>query len=123
MVDILGTSGHLEATTNLLQKLLDDSSLSSWMVILSACRLHGYVDVAKDASPFIIKLEQQKETLESFVGFFFRLGVFILLIWRIIRLHCTFFVYKDWLEVLGFHYLSLERLARGFFLLILRKIG
>ena len=62
MVDILGTSGHLEATTNLLQKLLDDSSLSSWMVILSACRLHGNVDVAKEAIEFIIKLEPQKET-------------------------------------------------------------
>ena len=62
MVDILGRSGHLEAATNLLQKLPDEPSLSSWMVILSACRLHGNVDVAKEAIEFIIKLEPQKET-------------------------------------------------------------
>ena len=79
MVDILGTSGHLEATTNLLQKLLDDSSLSSWMVILSACRLHGNVDVAKEAIEFIIKLEPQKETMNSFVAVFWEVGLFIFL--------------------------------------------
>ena len=45
-----------------MQKLPDDPSLSSWMVILSACRLHGNVDVAKEAIEFIIKLEPQKET-------------------------------------------------------------
>ena len=73
MVDILGTSGHLEATTNLLQKLPDDPSLSSWMVILSACRLHGNVDVAKEAIEFIIKLEPQKENVDSFACFFWRL--------------------------------------------------
>ena len=106
MVDILRTSGHLEATTNLLQKL-PDPSLSSWMVILSVCRHHGNIDVAKEAIEFIIKLEPQKETADSFVGFFLEVGLIILLIWRMIWLHCTFFAYKYWLGV--FSYLSLPR--------------
>ena len=48
------------AATNLLQKLPDEPSLSSWMVILRSCQLHGNVDVAKEAIEFIIKLEPQK---------------------------------------------------------------
>ena len=60
MVDILGTSQHLEATTNLLQNLPNEPSLSSWTVVLSAFRHHGNVDVAKEAIEFIIKLEPQK---------------------------------------------------------------
>ena len=58
------------AATNLLQKLPDEPSLSSWMVILRSCQLHGNVDVAKEAIEFIIKLVQKKETTNSFAGFF-----------------------------------------------------
>ena len=68
MVDILGRSGHLEAATNLLQKLPDEPSLSSWMVILRSCQLHGNVDVAKEAIEFIIKLAPKKKRVVA--GFF-----------------------------------------------------
>lgn len=62
MVDILSRAGHLEAANNFLQKLPPESSLSVLTALLSACRVHGNVDMAKSAVECMIKLEPQQES-------------------------------------------------------------
>eukprot|EP00250_Pteridium_aquilinum_P017133 c23471_g2_i1 orf=1133-3049(-) len=62
MVDILSRAGHLEAANDFLKKLPSESSMSVLTALLSACRVHGNVDVAKSAVESLIKLEPQKES-------------------------------------------------------------
>ncbi|KAI5068858.1 hypothetical protein GOP47_0017203 [Adiantum capillus-veneris] len=57
MVDILGRAGDLVGATYLVKKVPKKAELSAWLCLLSACRIHGNVELGKSAFNHIVGLQ------------------------------------------------------------------
>lgn len=57
MIDLLGRSGKIQEAEELLNKMTVVPDSTIWKSVLSACRKHGNIDLAKRASTALIELE------------------------------------------------------------------
>jgi pentatricopeptide repeat protein len=57
MVDILGRSGLLEEAVELIEKMPLVPTASVWGALLGACRLHGNIELAEQASSRLLELD------------------------------------------------------------------
>jgi hypothetical protein len=47
MVDLLGEAGHLQEAKNMIMAMPCKPHVAAWMALLSACRIHGNVEMAE----------------------------------------------------------------------------
>jgi len=47
MVDLLGRAGHLQEAENMVMAMPYQPHVGAWMALLSACRIHGNVEMAE----------------------------------------------------------------------------
>eukprot|EP01018_Ginkgo_biloba_P038932 Gb_27926 [translate_table: standard] len=59
MVDILGRAGHLVEAEAFVKKMLIEPDAIVWRALLSACRIHGNMELGKRAADCILKLEAE----------------------------------------------------------------
>lgn len=59
MIDLLGRSGKIEEAEKLLSEMDVEPDATVWTSLLSACRKHGNIDLAKRAAAALIELEPQ----------------------------------------------------------------
>jgi len=59
MIDLLGRSGHLYEAERFIENMPYKPNTTMWGALLSACRLHGNMDLAKTAAEELFKLEPQ----------------------------------------------------------------
>jgi len=59
MVDLLGRAGKLDEAEDFINKMLFEPNALVWRTLLSACKIHGNVDIGKRAAENILKLEPQ----------------------------------------------------------------
>ncbi|KAH6779838.1 Tetratricopeptide repeat superfamily protein [Perilla frutescens var. hirtella] len=59
MIDLLGRSGKIEEAEKLLSEMDVEPDATVWKSMLSACRKHGNIDLAKRAAATLIELEPQ----------------------------------------------------------------
>ncbi|KAL6569478.1 hypothetical protein OROMI_013992 [Orobanche minor] len=59
MIDLLGRSGKINEAEELLNKMTVKPDAALWKSLLSACRMHGNIDLAKKAARALIELEPQ----------------------------------------------------------------
>ncbi|KAL5580766.1 hypothetical protein UlMin_013208 [Ulmus minor] len=57
MVDLLGRSGRLEEAAGFIAKMAIAPNASVWSALLSACRLHGNVELAEHACSQLLELD------------------------------------------------------------------
>ncbi|KAG8391775.1 hypothetical protein BUALT_Bualt01G0222000 [Buddleja alternifolia] len=57
MIDLLGRSGKMQEAEKLLNEMTVEPDATVWKALLSACRVHGNIDLAKRASMALIELE------------------------------------------------------------------
>ncbi|KVI03652.1 Pentatricopeptide repeat-containing protein [Cynara cardunculus var. scolymus] len=57
MVDMLGRAGHLDEAIELIKAMPMPPLASVWGALLGACKLHGNVEVAEQASSHLLELE------------------------------------------------------------------
>ncbi|XP_042482361.1 pentatricopeptide repeat-containing protein At5g46460, mitochondrial [Macadamia integrifolia] len=57
MVDILGRSGKLEEAEEFIKKMPEKANSMVWLALLSACRVHRNLEVAKRAAYHVFNLE------------------------------------------------------------------
>nr|AYM01015.1 pentatricopeptide repeat protein [Salvia miltiorrhiza] len=59
MIDLLGRSGRIEEAEKLLSEMEFEPDSTIWKSLLSACRKHGDIDLAKRAAAALIEMEPQ----------------------------------------------------------------
>ncbi|XP_047972581.1 pentatricopeptide repeat-containing protein At2g01510, mitochondrial [Salvia hispanica] len=59
MIDLLGRSGRFDEAEKLLREMEFEPDSTMWKSLLSACRKHGNLDLAKRAAAALIELEPQ----------------------------------------------------------------
>ncbi|CAK9256023.1 unnamed protein product, partial [Sphagnum jensenii] len=57
MVDLLGHAGHLQEAENMAMAMPCEPHVSAWRALLSACRIHGNVEMAECIAKQILELE------------------------------------------------------------------
>ncbi|XP_010931098.1 pentatricopeptide repeat-containing protein At5g04780, mitochondrial [Elaeis guineensis] len=57
MVDVLGRAGHIDEAWELIQKMPFKATASVWGSLLSSCRIHGNLKLAKTAAKHLFELE------------------------------------------------------------------
>lgn len=57
MIDLLGRVGLLEEAYELITKMPTVPDKASWGALLNACKIHGYIDIAKRAGEKLIELD------------------------------------------------------------------
>jgi pentatricopeptide repeat protein len=57
MVDLLGRAGHLQEAENMAMAMPCQPHVGAWMALLSACRMHGNVEMAEHVAKQILELE------------------------------------------------------------------
>jgi pentatricopeptide repeat protein len=56
MVDLLGCAGHLQEAENMVMRMSCKPDVATWRALLSACRIHGNVEMAEHVVKQIIEL-------------------------------------------------------------------
>jgi pentatricopeptide repeat protein len=56
MVDLLGRAGHLQEAENMVMGMSRKPDVATWRALLSACRIHGNVEMAERVVKQIIEL-------------------------------------------------------------------
>eukprot|EP00253_Pinus_taeda_P001206 PITA_01206 len=59
MVDLIGRAGHLDEAIDFINKMPIEVDAMVWRTLLSACRVHGNVELGKHAAEHILELEPQ----------------------------------------------------------------
>ncbi|XP_059066461.1 pentatricopeptide repeat-containing protein At2g13600 [Cryptomeria japonica] len=59
MIDLLGRAGRLDEAEKLVKNAPFDSNAAMWLALLSACRLHGNLELAERASKCLFEMEPQ----------------------------------------------------------------
>ncbi|PWA85668.1 tetratricopeptide repeat (TPR)-like superfamily protein [Artemisia annua] len=59
MIDLLGRSGKIHEAEELLNNMLVEPDATVWKALLSACRLHGKLELAEKAANTLFELEPQ----------------------------------------------------------------
>eukprot|EP01018_Ginkgo_biloba_P003052 Gb_20350 [translate_table: standard] len=59
MVDLLGRAGHLNDAEVFIGKMKVEPDAAVWGALLSACRIHGNIELGKRAAEHILELKQQ----------------------------------------------------------------
>ncbi|KAI5079004.1 hypothetical protein GOP47_0006675 [Adiantum capillus-veneris] len=62
LVDLLGRAGDLERAAIVLQRMPMEADMSIWLSLLSACHMHGNMDVALEAFDFALNLHYSHGT-------------------------------------------------------------
>ncbi|KAH8948841.1 hypothetical protein BDL97_11G116100 [Sphagnum fallax] len=57
MVDLLGRAGHLQEAENMVMAMPCKPHVAVWMALLSACRIHGHVEMAERIAKRILEME------------------------------------------------------------------
>jgi len=57
MVDLLGHAGHLQEAENMIKAKPCKPDVAVWMALLSACRIHGNVDLGECIAKQVLELE------------------------------------------------------------------
>jgi hypothetical protein len=57
MVDLLGHAGHLQEAENMVMAMPCKPQVAAWMALLSACRIHGNVEMAERVTKRILEME------------------------------------------------------------------
>ncbi|CAK9204390.1 unnamed protein product [Sphagnum troendelagicum] len=57
MVDLLGRAGHLQEAENMVMAMPCKPQVAAWMALLSACRIHGNVEMAEHVTRRILEME------------------------------------------------------------------
>jgi pentatricopeptide repeat protein len=59
MVDLLGRAGHLQEAENMIKVMPCNPNMAVWMALLSACRIHGNVEMAEYVAKQVLGLEPE----------------------------------------------------------------
>lgn len=59
MIDLLGRSGKMQEAINLLSEMDVEPDATVWKALLSACGVHGNIDLAEKAATMLFELEPQ----------------------------------------------------------------
>ncbi|EXC32783.1 hypothetical protein L484_019897 [Morus notabilis] len=57
MVDLLGRAGRLEEAKNLIMNMPLKPNIEIWQTLLSACRIHGGIELAREVGEIILRLD------------------------------------------------------------------
>eukprot|EP01018_Ginkgo_biloba_P024789 Gb_12832 [translate_table: standard] len=57
MVDLLGRTGHLDEAKNLIDEMPIEPCALLWQTLFGACRIHGNIEMGKNAAESILELE------------------------------------------------------------------
>lgn len=57
MVDLLGRAGQLEEAKNLIMNMPLKPNAGIWQTLLSACRIHGGIEIAREVGEILIRLD------------------------------------------------------------------
>lgn len=57
MIDLLGRTGDLVRATDLTKRVPKQAELAAWLCLLSACRIHGNVELGKSAFDRVVGLQ------------------------------------------------------------------
>ncbi|KAM0913396.1 hypothetical protein ACQ4PT_012178 [Festuca glaucescens] len=63
MIDLLGRSGHLDEAMDLVRTMPMQPNAVIWSSILSACRVHKDVDLARNVADHLLKLEPDEDAV------------------------------------------------------------
>uniref|UniRef100_A0ACD5UHE3 Uncharacterized protein n=1 Tax=Avena sativa TaxID=4498 RepID=A0ACD5UHE3_AVESA len=63
MIDLLGRSGHLDEAMDLVRTMPMQPNAVIWASILSACRVHKDVDLARNVADHLLKLEPDEDAV------------------------------------------------------------
>jgi pentatricopeptide repeat protein len=63
MIDLLGRSGHLDEAMDLVRTMPMQPNAIIWASILSACRVHKEVDLARNVADHLLKLEPDEDAV------------------------------------------------------------
>ncbi len=61
-VDLLGHTGHLQEAENMIKAMPYNPNVAVWMALLSACRIHGNVEMAERVVKQVLELEPENAT-------------------------------------------------------------
>ncbi|KAI3787387.1 hypothetical protein L1987_41828 [Smallanthus sonchifolius] len=59
MIDLLGRSGRIDDAAELLNNMVVEPDATVWKALLSACRVHGKIELAEKAANTLFELEPQ----------------------------------------------------------------
>ncbi|KAL8208044.1 hypothetical protein R6Q57_007456 [Mikania cordata] len=59
MIDLLGRSGGIDEAVELLNNMVVEPDATVWKALLSACRIHGKIELAEKAANTLFELEPQ----------------------------------------------------------------
>ncbi len=59
MVDLLGRAGHLQKAENMVMAMPCKPHVAAWMALLSACRIHGNVEMAERVAKRFLEMEPE----------------------------------------------------------------
>ncbi|KAJ0914305.1 putative tetratricopeptide-like helical domain superfamily, DYW domain-containing protein [Helianthus annuus] len=59
MIDLLGRSGRIDEAVELLNNMVVEPDATVWKALLSACRVHGKIELAEKAANTLFELEPQ----------------------------------------------------------------
>ncbi|KAF5181098.1 Pentatricopeptide repeat-containing protein [Thalictrum thalictroides] len=59
MVDLLGRAGQLEEAYDLIESIHVEPHGGAWVALLSACRVHGNIELGKIVAGWLFELEPQ----------------------------------------------------------------
>jgi pentatricopeptide repeat protein len=62
MVDLLGCAGYLQEAENMIKAMPYNPNVAVWMALLSACRIHGNVEMAEHVAKQVLELEPENAT-------------------------------------------------------------
>ncbi|XP_057957382.1 putative pentatricopeptide repeat-containing protein At3g15130 [Malania oleifera] len=57
MVDLLGRAGRLKEAKNLIENMPFEPSVGIWQTLLSACRVHGEVEIGREVGEILLALD------------------------------------------------------------------
>ncbi|XP_062024528.1 putative pentatricopeptide repeat-containing protein At3g15130 [Rosa rugosa] len=57
MVDLLGRAGRLKEAKNLIDSMLLKPNIGIWQTLLSACRVHGEVEIGREVGEMLLRLD------------------------------------------------------------------
>ncbi len=61
MVDLLGRAGHLQKAENMVMAMPCKPHVTAWMALLSACRIHGNVEMAERVAKRFLEMEPEND--------------------------------------------------------------
>lgn len=63
MVDLLGRAGRIDEALSLIQYMPMDPGTSTWGALLSACRIHKWMNLAEDVAKKLLTFETDKSSV------------------------------------------------------------